>query len=344
MKPGTVDLTGIKYVPEHVFPAIKRYRIFKEDIFISVAGTLGIVGKVPKQLDGANLTENADRITDITCDQDYLLHVLTSPVIQNTISAIQTVGAQPKLALTRIRKFTVPLPPTKLEQQAIAEALSDADALIEGLEALIATKRQLKQGATQKLLKPSNNWLEKRLGEICNPSKERFNPMQSTSDRKCVELEHISSDTGSLLGFTSTSGLKSQKAIFKKGDVLFGKLRPYLKKYWFAEFNGVCSTEIWVLQAGSSIFSGWLYWLMQTDSVIDAANKSTGTKMPRAEWSTMKQTTVFVPPTLKEQTRIATILSDMDAEIVALEGKLAKTRKVKAGMMQDLLTGRVRLV
>ena len=112
MRPGTVELSEIKYVPEDVFPAIKRYRIYCEDIFISVAGSLGIVGKVPRELHGANLTENADRITNITCSQDFLLYVLGSPLIQNTIDSIQTVGAQPKLALTRIRKLKVPHPPS----------------------------------------------------------------------------------------------------------------------------------------------------------------------------------------------------------------------------------------
>ena len=129
MRPGTVDLSEIRYVPESVFPAIKRYRIFSDDLFISVAGSLGIVGKVPKELDGVNLTENADRITNITCSQDFLLHVLMSPLIQNVIDSIQTVGAQPKLALTRIRKFVVPQPPLA-EQRAIAVALNDIDALL----------------------------------------------------------------------------------------------------------------------------------------------------------------------------------------------------------------------
>ena len=133
MRMGTVKLSDIKFVPSEVFPSIKRYRIFKDDIFISVAGTLGIVGIIPLELDGANLTENADRITNITCSRDYLLHYLMSSPIQNAIEAIQTVGAQPKLALTRIRKFDIPLPPTKAEQEAIADALSDADALIEAL-------------------------------------------------------------------------------------------------------------------------------------------------------------------------------------------------------------------
>jgi type I restriction enzyme, S subunit len=152
MRPGTVSLSDIKFVPEEIFPVIKRYRISRDDIFISVAGTLGIVGKVPKELDGANLTENADRITNIICSQEYLLHVLMSPLIQSTIESLQTVGAQPKLALTRIRKFAIPLPPTKAEQEAIAEVLSDMDAEISALEAKLAKTRQLKQGMMHNLL------------------------------------------------------------------------------------------------------------------------------------------------------------------------------------------------
>ena len=172
MRPGTVDLSEIRYVPESVFQKIKRYRIYQADIFISVAGSLGIVGKIPEELDGANLTENADRLTNITCSQDYLLYVLMSPLIQNTIDSIQTVGAQPKLALTRIRKFTIPLPPTDAEQLAIATALSDVDALLGGLERLIAKKRDLKQAAMQQLLTGqtrlpsfSGEWEVKRLGD-----------------------------------------------------------------------------------------------------------------------------------------------------------------------------------
>jgi type I restriction enzyme, S subunit len=152
MRPGTVSLADIQFVPREVFPAIRRYRIFKEDIFISVAGTLGIVGKIPLELDGANLTENADRITKITCSQDFLLHVLMSPLIQKTIDSLQTVGAQPKLALTRIRKFVIPLPPTKAEQEAIAKILSVIDSEIAALEETLAKACQIKQGMMKELL------------------------------------------------------------------------------------------------------------------------------------------------------------------------------------------------
>ena len=152
MRQGGVDLHDIKYVPDDVFPAIRNYRISSSDLFISVAGTLGIVGKVPPELDGANLTENADKITNIGCDQDFLLYNLLSERIQGSIDSARTVGAQPKLALGRIENFKVALPPTSIEQRAIAGALSDVDALIGALDHLIAKKRDLKQAAMQQLL------------------------------------------------------------------------------------------------------------------------------------------------------------------------------------------------
>lgn len=152
MRPGGVTLDGIMYVPADVFPAIARYRIFKGDLFISVAGTLGIVGAIPESLDGANLTENADRIANITCCREFLLQVLMAPPIQNVIASSQTVGAQPKLALARIRKFAIQFPPTNAEQEAIAAVLRDLDSELSALEQRRNKTRLLKQGMMQELL------------------------------------------------------------------------------------------------------------------------------------------------------------------------------------------------
>lgn len=172
MKPGTVSLEDIQYVPENDFPAIKNYRIYIEDIYISVAGTLGIVGIIPEELDGANLTENADKLTNIQIHQKYLMYLLMSPLVQNIIASERTLGAQPKLALSRIRNFKIPIPPSNIEQSTIAKTLSDVDMLIVQLEKLITKKRLTKQGAMQKLLNPfdkkgqlQNGWVEKRLGD-----------------------------------------------------------------------------------------------------------------------------------------------------------------------------------
>ncbi|MGS0757273.1 restriction endonuclease subunit S, partial [Roseateles sp. GG27B] len=225
-------------MPETGFPAIKRYRIFSDDIFISVAGSLGIVGKVPKELDGANLTENADRITNIKCSQDFLLHVLMSPLIQNVIDAIQTVGAQPKLALTRIRKFIVPQPPLP-EQRAIAAALSDVDALLAGLDRLIAKKRDLKQAAMQQLLTGQTrlpgfegDWQTLQVGTIADVKTGPFGSSLHESDYvhdgiPIITVEHLGEFgvTRQNLPMVSGSDWKRlQSYSLEIGDIVFSRV------------------------------------------------------------------------------------------------------------------------
>lgn len=152
MRHGGVEIRDIRYLPDDVFPYIKNYRIYLGDIFISVAGSLGIVGKVPAELDGANLTENANRITDISCDRDFLLYNLMSDRIQNIIESEKTVGAQPKLALGKIESFLISLPSDISEQTAIATILSDMDSELTLLETRRDKALELKQGMMQELL------------------------------------------------------------------------------------------------------------------------------------------------------------------------------------------------
>jgi type I restriction enzyme S subunit len=256
-----------------------------------------------------------------------------------------------KIDRSILEAFPVPLPPTKAEQEAIAEALSDADALIESLEQLLVKKRLLKKGAMQELLTGkrrlpgfSGEWEVKAFGEIAQPRRSRIDPRRTRPQEFCIELEHIDQGTGRLVGYTATSEGSSLKSVFQEDDVLFGKLRAYLRKYWFSTRQGVCSTEIWVLVANHALLiPQFLFQLVIVDRFIEAASSAYGTHMPRSDWNVVKNYEVALPP-LPEQTAIATILSDMDAEIDALEAKLAKTHQLKQGMMQELLTGRIRLI
>ncbi len=280
----------------------------------------------------------------------YLAHFVNTRT--NYLREVVATGnGQPNLNTELIGRFRVPLPPTKAEQEAIAEALSDADALIESLEQLIAKKRHLKQGAMQELLTGkkrlpgfSGEWEVKRFGDIAQPRKERIDPRRTGVAEFCIELEHIEQGTGCLVGYKVTGEGASLKSLFQENDVLFGKLRAYLRKYWLAKRGGVCSTEIWVLVAKPSlVIPSFLFQIVKVDRFVEAASSAYGTHMPRSDWNVVKNYEVHLPP-LEEQTTIAAILSDMDAEIAALEAKLAKARRVKQGMMQDLLTGRIRLV
>ena len=132
MTDGGVSTDRLMYVPEDIYPSISRYIINKADVFITVAGTIGRVGKIPDELDGANLTENADRLVLAGVNQDWLIKVLQSGMIQEQIAEATTKVGQPKLAIARIERFLIPLPPLA-EQHHIVQRIEELLPLVKGL-------------------------------------------------------------------------------------------------------------------------------------------------------------------------------------------------------------------
>ncbi|WP_019720275.1 restriction endonuclease subunit S [Heyndrickxia coagulans] len=186
-------------------------------------------------------------------------------------------------------------------------------------------------------------WKVYEFKELVNLSKEKYNPKSETMNLPCIELEHIESETGRLLGYTNSIEQQSIKNKFKANDILYGKLRPYLRKFYFPNFEGVCSSEIWVLQSiEEKIHNKYLYYLIQTNKFNEHANKSSGTKMPRADWNYISEITFPIPP-IKEQQKIASILSTWDKAIELKEKLIEQKKQQKKGLMQKLLTGEVRL-
>lgn len=129
----SVDLDQVLYVPKGYESAIARYTISKSDIYISIAGTIGLVGQVPESIDGANLTENAAKIvcTDPKIVTRYLMYALASTTCQSQIARTTGRNAQPKLALTRLQQIALPIPPTKDEQKEIVAILDAIDRKID---------------------------------------------------------------------------------------------------------------------------------------------------------------------------------------------------------------------
>ena len=358
MYPGGVNQSEIKYVPEQAFPTIQNYRIYNEDIFISVAGTLGIVGVIPPELNGANLTENADYITNLQCDRDYLMYCLMSHPIQKTIELIQTTGAQPKLALGRIAKFIVPIPQDIGEQRAIAEVLSDVDGLLNSLEALIAKKRAVKQAVMQQLLTggmrlPGFNgtWETKRLGEIAlffKGSGLSKTDLSVEGKKRCIHYGELFTTYGECI----TEVLHGTD---RDGTFFLSLANDVLMPGSDVTPNGLATASC--ISIPEVILGGDILVIRVPSDILNGTFLAYAVKINRNQvMQLISGTTVyhlygrdmanfsFAVPNVAEQNAIISILSDIDAEIAALEQRRDKTHAIKQGMMQQLLTGRVRLV
>ncbi|MEZ5599113.1 MAG: restriction endonuclease subunit S [Pseudomonadales bacterium] len=364
MRQGGVVVDELKYVPDKAFAAISAYRIFKEDLFISVAGTLGLVGKIPESLDGANLTENANRISSITCYRDYLLYVLLSPLVQRVIESIQTVGAQPKLALTRIRKFAIPLPPSVEEQRAIATALSDVDALLDGLDRLIAKKRDIQQAAMQQLLTGKTRlpgfegeWLPLNMAK--NSTLKARIGWQGLTTAEYLDIGDYSLVTGTDFRggkiiwegchFVEKPRYDQDRNIqIKQNDILLTKDGTIGKAAYvdYLPFPSTLNSGVFVIRPVNDAYdSRFFFYVLMSDVFTEFLKKlAAGSTISHLYQKDFVNFEFLAPATKAEQTAIAEVLNDMDADIELLEKRRTKTADLKQAMMQELLTGRTRLV
>ncbi|MEJ5223713.1 MAG: restriction endonuclease subunit S [Anaerolineales bacterium] len=338
---GGVNAENLLYVPNEAYRYIQDYRIYSADIFISVAGSLGIVGKIPQELDGANLTENADRITEISCDRDYLLYCLSSRFIQQLIQSYMTIGAQPKLAIARIQEFPVVVPPTIEEQQAIAAALGDVDSLLAALDRLIAKKRAVKAAVMRDLLTGrvrlpgfEGEWDESTLGNVCEHiyKGEQVNRNTLSPDGSYPVWNGGIEPSG----FTEKWNTDAFTITISEGGNSCGFVNFVKQKFWL---GGHC----YALRPKFSIISKEFLFFALKFRESEIMSLRVGSGLPNIQHSRIRALVITFPP-LPEQTAIAVALSDLDAELDALERERAKWQAVKQGMMDDLLTGRVRLV
>ena len=160
----------------------------------------------------------------------------------------------------------------------------------------------------------SGIWPTVTLGDCAVLVRETISPSDG-EDIPYIGLEHIGENTLSLLGHGTASDVISMKACFQSGDILFGKLRPYFRKVVRAPFNGICSTDIWVVRAKEKVDQGFLYYCMASQPFVDFATLgSEGTRMPRAKWEYVLRYEILLPP-LPEQRAIAHILGTLDDKI-----------------------------
>ena len=186
----------------------------------------------------------------------------------------------------------------------------------------------------------NSDWTLDSIGAVISNKSKKYDPEKSEMDFPCIELEHLSQQTGEILGTISAKDQKSIKNVFDENSVLFGKLRPYLRKFAKPNFQGVCSSEIWVLTS-KKMQPNFLFQYVQTDGFSELTQIQAGSKMPRADWGSISNGEILFP-IFEEQTKIASFLSAVDEKISQLTKKHQLLSQYKQGMMQKLFSQQIR--
>jgi type I restriction enzyme S subunit len=188
----------------------------------------------------------------------------------------------------------------------------------------------------------NEEWDINIFGDVVTNKSSKYTP-KKTEALIDIELDSIESNTGRLIKNYTSNDFSSQKNVFKQHQVLYSKLRPYLNKYYFPNFDGVCTSEIWILDSkySSTLSNEFLYYFIQTNKFKEVTNKSSGSKMPRADWNLVGNMR-FNITSLKEQQKIGQFFSKLDRQIELEEQKLEKLEEQKKGYMQKIFSQEVR--
>jgi len=326
----------------------------KGDILISAAGTIGrtiIYNGEDAYFQDSNIVWIDNNQTIIS--NDFLYHTLQ-------VVKYNTEGGTIQRLYNSILKATKFVCPTKAEQTRIATALSDADALISSLEKLIEKKRAIKQGAMQELVKPKEGWVVKKLGELTKVFTKQTG-FDYTAYIKPSLVQHRTDDT---IPFIQNKDFNNRWINFntdyfipKSIAIQFPKILLNEKSLLISISGSVGNVGVYdskelafiggavsILKFKESDLIDWVMLYLKSNEgqkkLLDNVKAGSHQNLILDD---IRKIEIPFPPKV-EQARIATILSDMDTEINALETKLEKYRKMKMGMMQNLLTGKIRLI
>jgi type I restriction enzyme S subunit len=333
---GWVDDSKMFRVGPIVEGRYRNARVKAGDLIITIVGaSTGEIARIPDWLDGANLTQTTARVAvnNKVANPGFVFHVLQSSVGASNVAAFVKGGAQPGLNCGDVDKFLLPFPRLEPEQKAIAKALSDVDAFIAALSRLIDKKRDLRQGTMQRLLTGQSRlpgftapWRAKRLGELL-----RVRHGKGQKHVEAVDGRYPILASGGVIGW-------AREPLYDQPSVLIGRKgtidQPQYMQTPFWSVDTLFYTEMF---SGSQ--AKFLYYRFL---LIDWRQYNEASGVPSLNARTIERIEISCPDET-EQTAIARVLSDMDAELTALEDRLQKSQALKQAMMQALITGLVRL-
>ena len=292
------------------------------------------------------------RISDFKSNiNGYYFYLYFSNNFYNRIMQMTAKSSVDSVRMEMIADMQIPLPPTLQEQTLIATVLSNTYTWITNLEKLLTKKRQIKQAALQELLKPKLDWEVKKLGEVASFLKGKGLPKSHINESgkyKCIHYGELFTKYKELISnILSHTNEKENTISSISNDVLMptSDVTPNgLATASCIKENGVIlGGDVLIIRPNKNVLDGIYLSYFITKNKERVMMMVTGSTVYHLYGTDMNNFIVEFPK-IEEQTQIANILTDMDIEIKQLEIKIDKAKKVKQGMMQELLTGKIRLV
>lgn len=338
----------------------QRTALIDGDLLISITADIGIIGYVDSSLPKpAYINQHIAlvRFKSQDVDSKYLSYFLAGEATQRLFRSSTDQGAKAGMNLAGIGAIKAVLPPL-IEQHSISKALFEMDALLSSLDQLIAKKRNIQQAAMQQLLTGqcrlpgfSGGWEVKRLGDLVS---RMANGCVYTSDEKNgVPITRIETISGGTINWERIGYAKPSPEIelykIQCGDILYSHINSIdhigkVARYSDCKplYHGM---NLILLRPTSNVDSNFLFFLLSSEAIRRTARTLAKQAVSQASINTKELRALELTiPDVAEQTAIASILSDMDAELAALEFRRDKARQLKQGMTQELLTGRTRLI
>lgn len=337
---GILDYSKLTFLSWEKYEESPEIKVYNGDIlFVKTGSTYGKSAYVENLPWPSTINPQFVVFKKIKCNSRVLSCLLTQKKFREQIESITSGGAIPTMSQAKIMTCLVPLPTPK-EQERIATALSDIDNLISSLRKLIEKKKNIKQGVMQDLLSGKrrlNGFKEEWEGILL----KEFKPQKGT------QINKNSLDTDSLgypvmnggispSGYNSEYNTEANTIIISEGGNSCGYVNFMNKRFWA---GGHCYT----LSIPENLCIGYIFQTLKYHEPQIMALR-TGSGLPNIKKSALCEFNITLPSQIEEQEAIAKVLSDMDAEIEHLESQLSKYEGIKTGMMQQLLTGKIRLI
>jgi type I restriction enzyme S subunit len=332
---------GQYFIDKEKFVELSRFQIKANDFIVSCSGTIGRIYLIPKQHKEGVINQALliIRINSSKCSRAYFEHCFTSDWFQSKIIDGTQGGAMKNMVgMAEFKMTTFPLPPLP-EQTAIANALSDMDALISQTEKLIEKKKAIKQGAMQELLKPKDGWVIKKLGDVCNVLDNLRKPLNDAERQKMKGNIPYCGANG-VVGFVNDFVIDDDIILMAEDGGYFDEYKTRPIAY---QMKGKCwvNNHAHILKAKKEYDQDFIFYSIVHKNILDYINGGTRAKLNKGELINIM---LSIPNNIVEQREITEILADISRNIDSIETKLTKLKKQKQGMMQALLTGKIRLV